>query len=208
MFCGTHKRGPFLNLLPLFWGKKHKTNTWNTASVGVHTFCGPATAIVSKLGTILHYATPGFNFLFCLSYQHSPVVTRLLRSAETLQREKAQWLCTIYIGSFQVLYMMLLLNRWPFECAPFRHFVAILWFLFLQFSSSYRIILYFKCQRLKVRFFGRRKCDKICSEYNGLSWFGKVSVLLLFWRNTAVSFDSLICEHAHLKDRLHAVHCC
>ena len=33
-FCvsGTHKRDPFLNLLPLFWGKKDKRNTWNTAS--------------------------------------------------------------------------------------------------------------------------------------------------------------------------------
>ena len=95
VICGTHKRGPFLNLLPLFWGKKHKRNTWNTASVGMHTFCGQTTPIVSKLGTILHYATHGFNFLFCLSYQRSPVVTRLLRSAENLQRGKAQ--STVFI---------------------------------------------------------------------------------------------------------------
>lgn len=31
------------------------------------TFCGQTTPIVSKLGTIVHYA--GFNFLFCLQYQ-------------------------------------------------------------------------------------------------------------------------------------------
>ena len=32
MNAGTHKRDPFLNLLPLFWEKKHKRNTWNKAS--------------------------------------------------------------------------------------------------------------------------------------------------------------------------------
>ena len=32
MNTGTYKRDPFLNLLPLFWGKKHKRNTWNKAS--------------------------------------------------------------------------------------------------------------------------------------------------------------------------------
>ena len=31
------------------------------------TFCGQTTPIVSKVGTIVHYA--GFNFLFCLQYQ-------------------------------------------------------------------------------------------------------------------------------------------
>ena len=32
MNAGTHKRDPLLNLLPLFWEKKHKRNTWNKAS--------------------------------------------------------------------------------------------------------------------------------------------------------------------------------